>query len=212
MGTITSARKLVSTVTCEPAAPHPSPGPAQPYQCWRYATSQNGTAAFLPPLAGGLGTGGAGFGAAGFAEPGCAAAAGVAGPAAVVAGFGAAGATASTAAAAGAAGVAAAFAGAAPGGGAAPPAFMVANTWPTSTVSSALARSSSSMPFSSAFTSTLTLSVSMTARTSPLAQKSPTFFCHSMRVPSVMLSAPKSGVLICSVPAARHRLWLKSPG
>mmetsp|Transcript_74768 Transcript_74768/g.230991 ORF Transcript_74768/g.230991 Transcript_74768/m.230991 type:complete len:279 (+) Transcript_74768:558-1394(+) len=121
----------------------------------------------------------------------------------VAAGFGAGldGAAAAGAAAAGAGlgGAAAAL------GGASPPGFSTARAWPTSTVESGSAKISTSVPFSSAFTSTLTLSVSMTARISPLAQKSPTCFCHSMSVPSVMDSAPNSGVLIWIVPASAKR-------
>mmetsp|Transcript_10559 Transcript_10559/g.19447 ORF Transcript_10559/g.19447 Transcript_10559/m.19447 type:complete len:207 (+) Transcript_10559:833-1453(+) len=68
---------------------------------------------------------------------------------------------------------------------------------PTSTVSSTLTRCSLTVPASAALTSTVTLSVSMTTSTSPLATGSPGFFFHSMIVPSVMLSAPNSGTF-CS--------------
>mmetsp|Transcript_54636 Transcript_54636/g.119661 ORF Transcript_54636/g.119661 Transcript_54636/m.119661 type:complete len:306 (+) Transcript_54636:669-1586(+) len=135
--------------------------------------------------------------------PAAAAAAGAAGAAA--AGAAAAGAAAFAGAAAAGVGAAAAACGAAAAafGGASPPGVIFARTWPTSTVSSALAMISVSVPLSRALTSVLTLSVSMTARMSPFSQKSPTCFCHSMRVPSVMLSAPKSGVLISKV--LKHR-------
>mmetsp|Transcript_41743 Transcript_41743/g.108106 ORF Transcript_41743/g.108106 Transcript_41743/m.108106 type:complete len:254 (+) Transcript_41743:769-1530(+) len=90
-------------------------------------------------------------------------------------------------------------------GGASPPGLNLAKGWPTCTVSSGCARISMSVPFSLALTSTLTLSVSMTAMTSPSAQKSPAFFCHSCNVPSVMLSAPNSGVAIVLTSPAEEK-------
>mmetsp|Transcript_70382 Transcript_70382/g.139612 ORF Transcript_70382/g.139612 Transcript_70382/m.139612 type:complete len:206 (+) Transcript_70382:1129-1746(+) len=72
-------------------------------------------------------------------------------------------------------------------------------TLPASTMLSNCAKMSFKIPPSSALTSTDTLSVSMVARSSPFATGWPTFLFHSTRVPSVMLSAPKSLTLISTV-------------
>mmetsp|Transcript_104804 Transcript_104804/g.163393 ORF Transcript_104804/g.163393 Transcript_104804/m.163393 type:complete len:228 (-) Transcript_104804:350-1033(-) len=57
-------------------------------------------------------------------------------------------------------------------------------------------RTSINVPDSCAVTSTVTLSVSMRAMISPFFTKSPVLNFHSCTVPSVILSAPKSGVFI----------------
>mmetsp|Transcript_57421 Transcript_57421/g.122134 ORF Transcript_57421/g.122134 Transcript_57421/m.122134 type:complete len:213 (-) Transcript_57421:10-648(-) len=90
------------------------------------------------------------------------------------------------------------FAGSADLAGAAPaaPGVKLQRGLPTSTVSSGFAMISVMVPSSSAATSTLTLSVSMMTRISPFFTWSPAFTFHSMMVPSVMLSAPKLGVLM----------------
>mmetsp|Transcript_68453 Transcript_68453/g.107877 ORF Transcript_68453/g.107877 Transcript_68453/m.107877 type:complete len:283 (+) Transcript_68453:723-1571(+) len=82
------------------------------------------------------------------------------------------------------------------------------NVAPTSTVSSTFATISLTIPDSRAFTSTVTLSVSIVHMTSPFVTPSPTFLAISMMVPSVMDSAPNPGTFssIIEPTAANCRL------
>mmetsp|Transcript_30446 Transcript_30446/g.86858 ORF Transcript_30446/g.86858 Transcript_30446/m.86858 type:complete len:220 (-) Transcript_30446:91-750(-) len=93
------------------------------------------------------------------------------------------------AAAAGAAALGAGFAATDPP---AAPKSMENSACPRAIVSSGCANNSLTMPDSSALISTVTLSVSMLAMSSPLVTASPTFFLNSTSEPSVILSAPKS--------------------
>mmetsp|Transcript_24555 Transcript_24555/g.48179 ORF Transcript_24555/g.48179 Transcript_24555/m.48179 type:complete len:237 (-) Transcript_24555:535-1245(-) len=79
------------------------------------------------------------------------------------------------------------------GGGGAPPSgaapgFSVNRGAATSTVSPSAAACATTIPLSGEFTSTDTLSVSITATTSSFATKSPTCFFHTLMDPSVMES------------------------